>query len=238
MGRHSVANRRAARGRSAKYWADRRKFDAESVETMYGCLMPVMSDPFLHAETVAQGKTAFRNTMTKAFRDQRLACRGALAKGEAVHGANHLLQVLDKYGTDAALDLAWGLLAGIGWQNTLRGISTEVGFALPPNTTPDMVMRYLVQRDETEDHGPDGPEMTVRSNMDPAGMSDMWHGSATERTGTMREILASSKIEEVDRGLAAGTHKLVDHTGRRVTPGELRERDERVARDRSAKGAA
>lgn len=238
MGRHSVANRRARRGPRASYWADRRKFDEQSIETMYGCLMPVMSDSFLHAETLAQGRTAFRNTMAKAFREQRMACRDALAKGENTHGANHLLAVLDKYGTDAALDLAWGLLAGPGWQNTLRCISTSVGFALPPNTTPDMVLRYLVQNDEAEEHGPDGPIMTVRSNMDPSGMSDMWHGSATERTGTMREILASTKIEEVNRGLQSGDVHLVDPSGRRVTPGELRERDERVARDKAARGAA
>lgn len=238
MGRHSVANRRARRGPRASYYADRRRFDEQSVETLYGCLMPVMQDPFLHAETLAQGRTAFRNTMAKAFRQQRMACRDALAKGESVQGADHLLKVLEKYGSDAALDLAWMLLAGIGWQNTLRCISTNVGFALPPNTTPDMVMRYLVQQDDAPDYGPDGPIMTVRSNLPEGRMSEMWRGSADERTGTMREILASSKLEEVNRGIASGDVRLVDDSGRRVTPGELRERDERVARDRKEKGAA
>ena len=208
----------------------------EEIQLLYEWLTAgVMKNPRWHAEALAQGKTAFRNLIIKAFREMRATCRHMIDKGERRASAMEVLVLADRFGTDTAVEYAWHIFSGVGWRNTLAGISQQVGFALPWNTTPDMVIRYLVEHEPTLD---DNPIMTVRSNLDEAKHAETWEGSARERTGTYAEIMGSSKLPEIDRGLAAGTHQLVDDLGRKVVPSEMKERAERAERDRAKKGAA
>ena len=191
----------------------------------------VMNDPMQHAAALCEGKTAFRNNLSKAFREMRLTCRDFIAKSERVQASKQILALMDRFGNDTALEYAWHIFSGIGWRNTLICVSSQLGFQLPWNTTPDMILRYLMINEPASD---ENPIMTVRSNLDDRKHAQTWEGSARERTGTYEEIMRSSKLPAIERGLAAGTHELQDELGRKIVPGEMREKAERAAADKGA----
>ena len=222
---HKSKGRRRTRARRP------RKLTMEQSAALYEFLMPVMGNPETHAEVLAKGKVPFRNRLSKALRDQRLACRDAIRRNEGADGARELLAVCEHYGSDAALEEAWHLFSGPGWQNTLSCISQEIGMKLPPNTTPGMVIRYYHGRPTEEKPDPEGPDMELTVALPEHEMEQAVHGTARHRKGKFRELMASMKIDVIKRGLVAGTHRLKDNLGRIVDPGAAKEQQERAAAD-------
>ena len=206
---------------------------------MYAMLVDLMQDWQVHAELLVQGRTPFRNALAKTLKESITKIKDLLRTVQDKAERQKLeleLLTCSRMASDAALDHAWALFMGPAWQNTLSGMSRELGFALPPVTTPDMVLRYFSKNEPPEPPAPEDQVMTIRSGLPDAEHAQVWHGSARERTGTMRELLASSKIPEIERGIESGEVVVRDQMGRRLGGSAERERMERVNRDRAAQG--
>ena len=206
---------------------------------MYAMLVDLMTDWQHHAELLVQGRTPFRNALAKTLKDSITQIRDDLrtVQDKAERRRMELkLLTWTRMASDAALDHAWALFVGPAWMNTLAGMSREIGFQIPWNTTPDMVLRYYMKNEPPEPPPPDERKVTIRSGLSDAEHAQVWRGSARERTGTFREIMASSKIPEIERGIRSGEVVVRDAMGRELGGSAERERMERVNRDRKAKG--
>ena len=206
---------------------------------MYATLIELMADWQHHAELLVQGRTVFRNALAKTLKDAITQCRDDLRTVQDKFERQRLelnLLTWTRMASDAALDHAWALFCGPGWQNTLAGMSREIGFPIPPNTTPGMVLRFYMKNEPPEPPAPEDRVMTIRSGLSDAEHAQVWHGSARERTGTFREIMQSSKIPEIERGIKSGEVVVRDAMGRELGGSAERERMERVNRDRKAAG--
>lgn len=180
-------------------------------------MMGVMHDPFVHAKTILNGRTNFRNMFLAGLAGLRRQQEAMVRENKGhVNGSAARLRMLDRMSSDVIAEYGWRILTTWGWQETLARLSAALGYAdgygLPPTTTPQMVYDHIERPPEPEpEPPPEKREIELNTNLNPADMGKLWHTSRTELKGPMHEIAALSKAEDVKRGIKSGAVEIVEN---------------------------
>ena len=183
---------------------------------IHAIMQGVMDDPYVHAATILAGRTAFRNRFLAGLRGIRRQCEAMIAEGRGeMNGARARLRMVERMNAENIVEFAWTMLTTWGWRETLIKLSAEMGYppedGLPMTTTPAMVYDQLDRPPEDDPEPPeDEREVEINTNLSETAMRTFWDTSSRQIKGKVRDIKALSKREQVHRGLADGSIKIVD----------------------------
>ena len=104
----------------------------EQLKFVHGILAPAMMDTLAHATTLCQGKLHFRNILRRCMNGYKQNAQHLRTMKEITREtAEQWINVADGMTSDAALDAAWAMFSGSGWQRTLCRVSACLLYTSP-----------------------------------------------------------------------------------------------------------
>ena len=204
---------KASRTKSARL-AELKKHELTPQErgAIWHMLDQITQDPHQHATFFAQGKINFRNRYNLQLEDVKRKVTDLCRTKQATNYHWLLLYLTARRPREAVLQAAWQIFSEDAWKLTLTQVSRDIGCdpgnGLPETTTPDMILRFLHYLDDDEPEDPEGPDFEVEIMLPEHDVQSMWRSSGRTRRGKYHEIMGDCKMPDIQRGIAAGTHRV------------------------------
>ena len=171
--------------------------------------------PWKHATLLAEGRQAFRIKYAQACAVLERHSRALVVKEGmgAPKQAKFYLYLLTQYSRELILDVAWHIFSVEMWRQTITRLNGMLGHGgtgrgLPFETTPDYVLKHVIPFTREGPPDPDGEDVRIEIMLPDHEMRQLWHGDARVRKGKFKDIMKSSKMPEINRGLRDGSVKL------------------------------